>query len=433
MSFDLTKNLDQARQLEEAEKSAEAIPIYEQIIAHKIASEDDMTEDNIKAKEQAANRLGAIFASLSLYDELVDLTKQILPMYIDLPKSKTAKIIRTLFDMCIKCPDKSKHATLIDLSQYIIDWCNKESRSFLRMKIENKLAELYFKQQKYQDSLNILNKLLYELKRKDDKQLIVESQLVESKVYHALENLPKAKAALTAVKTTANSIYIVPMLQAEIDFMSGLIAADEKDYNTAYSYFYETFEGYRSMNENLMAGTAFKFMLFSKVMSNTPDDCLNLINSSVSLKYQTKDVDAMKAVAQASKEKNLLLFEKCKVEYSQQLLEDAVIKRHFNYLYNKLLEDNLKKIILPYSEVQIDFVANRIGLPMDRILQKLSEMILDEVIKGTLDQGRNCLILYEEYESCEMFELALDTFNNLDGVIDSLYEKTQGYKQKFHS
>ena len=115
--------------------------------------------------------------------------------------------------------------------------------------------------------------------------MIVESQLVESKVYHALENLPKSKAALTSVKTTANSIYVVPMLQAEIDMMSGLIAADEKDYNTAYSYFYETFEGYRSMNEILLAGGAFKFMLFSKVMARSPDDAMNLINSSVSLKF----------------------------------------------------------------------------------------------------------------------------------------------------
>lgn len=48
--------------------------------------------------------------------------------------------------------------------------------------------------------------------------------------------------------------------------MSGLIAADEKDYNTAYSYFYETFEGYRSMNDP-NAGNAFKFMLFCKIMS----------------------------------------------------------------------------------------------------------------------------------------------------------------------
>lgn len=138
---------------------------------------------------------------------------------------------------------------------------------------------------------------MYELKRKDDKQLIVESQLVESKVYHALENLPKSKAALTAVKTTANSIYVVPMLQAEIDMMSGLIAADERDYNTAYSYFYETFEGYRSMNELTLAGNAFKFMLFSKIMARSPDDAMNLINSSISLKFQNRDVEAMKAVA----------------------------------------------------------------------------------------------------------------------------------------
>ena len=67
--------------------------------------------------------------------------------------------------------------------------------------------------------------------------------------------------------------------------MSGLIAADERDYSTGYSYFYETFEGYRSMNEVALAGEAFKFMLFSKVMNKQPDDCLNLINSSVSLKF----------------------------------------------------------------------------------------------------------------------------------------------------
>lgn len=96
--------------------------------------------------------------------------------------------------------------------------------------------------------------------------MLVESQLIESKVYHALENLPKSKAALTSVKTTANSIYVVPLLQAEIDMMSGLIAVDEKDYTTAYSYFYETFEGYRSMNDP-SAGVAFKFMLFSKIMN----------------------------------------------------------------------------------------------------------------------------------------------------------------------
>jgi len=273
----------------------------------------------------------------------VQLTKTILPLYVDFPKSKLAKIIRTLFDLAMKVEGRNQE--LVDLCLHIIKWCEAENRSFLRMRIETNLAELNFKLQKYTDAIDILNKLTYELKKKEDKQLLVESQLVESKVYHALENLPKAKAALTAVKTIANSIYIVPQLQAEIDQMSGLIAADEKDYQTAYSYFYETFEGYRSMNETEKAGYAFKFMLFSKIMSRQSEDSLALINSAVSLKYQSRHVEAMKEVALANKQQNLLAFQKCATVYERELFQDMVISRHFGFLYNNLLEDNLKKII----------------------------------------------------------------------------------------
>jgi 26S proteasome regulatory subunit N6 len=51
-------------------------------------------------------------------------------------------------------------------------------------------------------------------------------------------------------------------------------------------------------------------------------------------------------------------------------------------------------------------------------------MILDEKIAGTLDQGRDCLIVFEEGEGTAMFEHSLEVFKNLDSVIDSLYEKT---------
>jgi len=90
------------------------------------------------------------------------------------------------------------------MSMHIIGWCEQEERTFLRMRIETNLAELYFKMHKYQEAIEILNKLNSELKKKEDKQLLVESHLVESKVYHALENLPKSKAALTSVKTLTN-------------------------------------------------------------------------------------------------------------------------------------------------------------------------------------------------------------------------------------
>ncbi len=58
---------------------------------------------------------------------------------------------------------------------------------------------------------------------------------------------------------------------------------------------------------------------------------------------------------------------------------------------------------------------------------------MDEKIAGTLDQGRDCLIIYEKGDSVEMFESSLDIYKNLDTVLDSLYEKTKKFREKFPS
>jgi len=120
---ELTKKLEIGKQFEEEKGSADAISAYEGIISYKFKNEDEITDDAIKAKEQACYRLAGIFVQLSLFDELVDLTKQILPLYKDLPKSKVAKIIRTLFDMAIRFPGKGRNVPLIDLSNHVIEWC----------------------------------------------------------------------------------------------------------------------------------------------------------------------------------------------------------------------------------------------------------------------------------------------------------------------
>jgi 26S proteasome regulatory subunit N6 len=85
----------------------------------------------------------------------------------------------------------------------------------------------------YSDALKLIDTLLRELKRLDDKATLMEVQLLESRVYHSLRNMPKARAALTSARTSANAIYCPPIMQGALDLQSGILHADEKDYKTA--------------------------------------------------------------------------------------------------------------------------------------------------------------------------------------------------------
>ena len=57
---------------------------------------------------------------------------------------------------------------------------------------------------------------------------------MEAETHHKLRNQPRSKASLTAARTNANAIYCPPLLQAQIDLMSGTIHGDEKDFDTAF-------------------------------------------------------------------------------------------------------------------------------------------------------------------------------------------------------
>nr|MBE5727092.1 regulatory particle non-ATPase 6 [Cucujiformia] len=222
-----------------------------------------------------------------------------------------------------------------------IEWAKDERRTFLRQSLEARLVALYFDTGMFSEALTLGSILLKELKKLDDKNLLVEVQLLESKTYHALSNLPKARAALTSARTTANSIYCPPKMQAALDLQSGILhAADEKDFKTAYSYFYEAFEGFDSV-EAPKALVALKYMLLSKIMLNSPEEVQQIVSGKLAIKYAGKDIDAMKAVASASHKRSLADFQLAVKEFKHELEDDVIVRAHLGTLYDNMLEQNL--------------------------------------------------------------------------------------------
>ncbi|EEB94415.1 hypothetical protein MPER_06774 [Moniliophthora perniciosa FA553] len=215
--------------------------------------------------------------------------------------------------------------------------------------------------------------------------IFTEVHLLESRVYRGIGNLAKAKAALTSSRTAANSIYCPPHLQAALDLQSGILHAEDKDYTTAYSYFYEAFENFSSQgDDDGKALGALKYMLLCKVMLNLVSgltDVTSLLSIKLAVKYaQLREVESMRAVARAHQERNLADFEKALKDYKNELSSDPTIRSHLSDLYDALLQQNLLRIIEPYSVVELEFVAESVGQGRQSVETKLSQMILDKVV-----------------------------------------------------
>ena len=94
-------------------------------------------------------------------------------------------------------------------------------------------------------------------------------------------------------------------MQAEIDSQSGILNAEEKDFATAYSYFFEAFEQYNNLNASTKALMSLKCMLLCKIMNDDADDVTNIVTSKSGLKYMGPDLEAMQLVAKARKQSSL--------------------------------------------------------------------------------------------------------------------------------
>jgi len=407
---------------------AESESLYRSILALDLAAAtpDLPKDDTIRLKESAITGLSALFVKASNPAALSDLATSLRPFFTAISKAKGAKIIRALLDALASVPDPDE-ATLSALCEDTIAWCRAENRTFLRQRIEGRLAALRLSQRHYTDALRIISALISEIKRLDDKGHLLEVQLLESRAHHALRNLPKARASLTAARTTANGIYVPPALQAEIDSQAGIVSAEEKDYKTAYSYFYEAFEGYMKL-DSPNAVNNLKYMLLCKIMTDHAEDVAGIVNGAVALKYSGRDIGALQAVAAAYKSRSLLSFERASTEYKTELVDDPIIHTHLTELYEKLLEQNLLRLVEPFSRVEISHIAELIKLPLETVEAKLSQMILDKKLHGILDQGAGCLEVFDEVTESKTYKDSLQAMTNMGFVVDSLFEKASALR-----
>ena len=315
---------------------------------------------------------------------------------------------------------------IVNISEEITQFCDKTNNISMKSKIQTRLAEVYYIHENYSKALDICNKVIFDLKRYEDNLGLIQLLLLESKIYYATNGISKAKASLTSVKTLITKVYVEPKLQANIDMHAGILAAYEKDFNLAYSYFFEAFDVYNIPNKKRRNKglRAFQYMILCKIVGGHIEEVNNVVLSKQGKDYYGPEVEALRSIESAVKEKSIKLLED-NIEKNKKYFTDKVINYHIRNLHNDLLEKNLIKIIKPYSVVEIDFVAKSIGLNYQDVLNRLRQMILDKKINGILDQGKGSLIIYDVDTANPYLDKSIETFKNLEKVVEALDKKVR--------
>ncbi|KAJ2440700.1 26S proteasome regulatory subunit rpn6, partial [Coemansia sp. RSA 2337] len=316
-----------ASQLEQAQRLAKEAPQQAIELYSSVLFADSASSFTVADREVALLSLAALFERMQDAAALTKLINGSQGYLTAVSKAKSSKLIRTLVDRFngIEGGLQPQIATC----QGMVEWARGENREYLRQALETRLISLYLDNRMYTEALALISLLLSELKKLDDKMQLVEVHLLESRVYMAIKNLPKSRAALTSARTAANSIYTPPPLQAHLDLQSGTLHADEGDFKTAYSYFFETMEGLavyvtpKGTDENATSAAgdmssasspatyeqrqlqAFAYMLLCKIMIQQPDDITALLaTGKTASKFRDhRAVAALQAVAKAQKQR----------------------------------------------------------------------------------------------------------------------------------
>lgn len=405
----------------------EIVGLLEDLITE-IYSDLATVEENSNIFEAVLVALLEKYVLLSAQDKYKELLSHLRLYFLNVPKARTAKLVRIIIQSLRKVPDSL--ILQVELCTEWIEWSKNEERTLLRQRLETELSEIYFEQKKYREALEILSRLSSELRKVDHKSQLIEVYLIESRIYRGLGDFNRAKASLTAARTNAAAVYTTPILQGQLDLESGIIFNDEGEYKTAISYFTEALDSFANSGDP-RAIDALKYGLLCRILDGKASEC-----SAIAANYamvisgkgqnehpHSNEIEAMLELAKASEAKSLHQLKEVRESRSADLETDPVVRSSIDHLVESMAEQHLLRIVKPYSSVELSRISEMIRLPIEDVLDRLVHMILDQKLKASINQTEMILNIFEEEENNQLFTQSLELIDKMDEVVDALYQR----------
>ncbi|GKT32239.1 hypothetical protein ADUPG1_006433 [Aduncisulcus paluster] len=297
------------------------------------------------------------------------------------------------------------------------------------------LAEKYVERKDHEKALAIVTELITELRKQDNKQLSIRVLLLESQIHLALMGISKSKASLLAARGQAQQLYVEPATQMALDRQSGLLAIESGDFDSAFSYLFESFNNLievETSDEEMRE--LLHLLLICKIGAKRNDDIPTLLATKSVAKFCDISVDLLCSLGNAYAQDQLHVFVEHKATAdSKKLFEFPSISRVLTNMERELLESHILTAVRPYTRVSVKKIAKIADLEEDFVESKLSELILDGRLPGVIEQESGFLVLQKEEGDDPLYSeviSVIDDFTELVSVLERRVTKNLELKEQ---
>eukprot|EP01113_Clastostelium_recurvatum_P046784 TRINITY_DN824_c0_g1_i2.p1 TRINITY_DN824_c0_g1~~TRINITY_DN824_c0_g1_i2.p1 ORF type:complete len:376 (+),score=178.58 TRINITY_DN824_c0_g1_i2:338-1465(+) len=284
-------------------------------------------------------------------------------------KALDLDLVQTLYDMTLKA--------LLDA---------KNERVWFRTNL--KLAKLLFEREEYTRLAKILRDLhkSCELEDGTDDQKkgsqLVDIYALEIQMYTATKNHKKLKE-LYGKALEIKSAITHPRIMGIIRECGGKMHMSEKEWEKAHTDFFEAFKNYDEVGSPRRIQCLKYLVLANMLMLSS----INPFDSTEAKPYKSDpEILAMTNLVGAYERNDIIQFEKILRDNRKTIMDDPFIRMYIEDLLRNIRTQVLLKLLEPYTRIRLPFISQELNIPATEVESLLVGLILDNKIRGQIDQ-----------------------------------------------
>jgi len=387
----------------------EAIKSYEKVVDLENGVKSEWGFKALKKVVKLSFKIKKFEAMLTKYKLFLTYTKSAVT------SNYSEKGINSVLDLVSTASD-------LDLIQQVYDVTLKSlldaKNERLWFRTDLKLAKLLFEKEEYSRLAKILRELHKSCEHPDgtDDQKkgsqLVDIYALEIQMYTATKNNKKLKDLYQKALEIKSAIPH-PRIMGIIRECGGKMHMSEKEWEKAHTDFFEAFKNYDEAGSPRRIQCLKYLVLANMLMLST----INPFDSTEAKPYKNDpEIVAMTNLVGAYERHDIAAFEKILKDNRRTIMDDSFIRMYIEDLLRNIRTQVLLKLLQPYTRIRIPFISKELNIPSADVEALLVSLILDNKIRGSIDQVNQQLELdaamsshYHKYRAIDRWGTQLNS------------------------